>query len=120
MSLLGKVILILEDEPLIALSVMDAVGDEGGRPIHALSVQEAFGALDTRGIDAAILDVTLRGGATCGPVAKRLAERGTPFIYHSGDYAFNRGALPEAKAVVVQKPASNRTLIGALERALED
>ena len=36
------------------------------------------------GIDAAVLDVNLRGGERSWPVADALAERGVPFLFATG------------------------------------
>ena len=78
-------IFVVEDEPLIAMMLedfLDALGYEqaGG----ADSVATALEGVERGGFDAAILDVNLRGGERCWPVADALAERGIPFVLATG------------------------------------
>ncbi|AJP71595.1 response regulator [Sphingomonas hengshuiensis] len=78
-------ILIVEDEPLIAMMLedfLDALDRE-----QAGSADTVAGALERiaeGGIDAAILDVNLRGGEQSWPIAARLAELGIPFVLATG------------------------------------
>ena len=83
-----KRILIVEDEPLIAMMLEDFL-DVLDREVagSADSVQAALALIDAGGIDAAILDVNLRGGEKSAPVADRLAERGIPFVFATGGSA---------------------------------
>lgn len=80
-------ILIVEDEPLIALMLEDYL-DELGREVAGIadSVVEALRLIEEGGVDAAILDVNLRGGEKSWPVADVLAGRGTPFLFASGGH----------------------------------
>ena len=48
------------------------------------SVEDAIARVEAGGIDAAILDVNLRGGEKSTPVAELLAERGVPFVFATG------------------------------------
>ncbi len=48
------------------------------------TVASALTCIDAGGIDAAILDVNLRGGETSWPIADRLAEVGIPFLLATG------------------------------------
>ncbi|HCB74759.1 MAG TPA: transcriptional regulator [Sphingomonas bacterium] len=78
-------ILIVEDEPLIAMMLedfLDALGkDVAGT---AETVSTALEEVAKGGVDAAILDVNLRGGEKSWPVADALAERGIPFVLATG------------------------------------
>lgn len=78
-------ILVVEDEPLIAMMLEDFL-DILGKSVagSADSVASALGVIDAGGIDAAILDVHLRGGEKSWPVADRLAEAGIPFVLATG------------------------------------
>lgn len=78
-------ILIVEDEPLIAMMLEDFL-DALDRVAAgtADSVAEALERIAAGGIDAAILDVNLRGGEQSWPVADRLAELGIPFVLATG------------------------------------
>lgn len=78
-------ILVVEDEPLIAMMLEDFL-DLLGRTVAATadSVATAMAAIDQGGIDAAILDVHLRAGEKSWPVADRLAAAGIPFVLATG------------------------------------
>lgn len=78
-------ILVVEDEPLIAMMLEDFL-DLLGRTVTgtADSVSSAMAAVDQGGIDAAILDVHLRAGEKSWPVADKLAAAGIPFVLATG------------------------------------
>jgi CheY-like chemotaxis protein len=59
----GKtVVLIVDDEPLIMMSVADYMGDSGFEPIEALTGDEALAILSSRGdIDIVFTDVNMPG-----------------------------------------------------------
>ena len=78
-------ILIVEDEPLIAMMLEDFI-DMAGKSVAgtADSVAGAIEAIEAGEIDAAILDLNLRGGEKSTPVAAALAERDIPFVFATG------------------------------------
>ena len=78
-------ILIVEDEPLIAMMLEDFV-DLLGKSVAgtADSVATAMKAIEEGGVEAAILDLNLRGGEKSTPVAAALSERGIPFVFATG------------------------------------
>lgn len=79
-------ILIVEDEPLIAMMLEDIVEDLGHSPAGiADNVDEALQCVKQGGFDLAILDVNL-GGHECWPVADELAARSIPFILATGGH----------------------------------
>ena len=80
-----KQILIVEDEPLISMMLEDflEVLDKSVAGT-ADSVQGALAVLADAPVDAAILDLNLRGGEKSIPVAEALAEKGIPFIFATG------------------------------------
>ncbi|WP_425229618.1 response regulator [Sphingomonas sp.] len=78
-------ILIVEDEPLIAMMLEDFLEVLDKRAVGtADSVESALARVAQGGIDAAILDLNLRGGERSTPIAEALAERGVPFIFATG------------------------------------
>ena len=80
-----KQILIVEDEPLIAMMLEDFLDvldqDVAG---SADSVATALERVEQGGLDAAILDVNLRGGEKSTPVAEALERAGVPFVFATG------------------------------------
>jgi DNA-binding response OmpR family regulator len=78
-------ILIVEDEPLIAMMLEDFLDALDRRVAGtADNVAAALALVGGGGIDAAILDVNLRGGEQCWPVADLLAASGVPFVLATG------------------------------------
>ena len=85
-------ILVVEDETLIAMDIeaaLQALGCEVVGPTGKLAT--ALLLADSEELDAAILDVTIRGGKVF-PVAEQLLARGVPFVLASG---YGDWALPE-------------------------
>lgn len=77
-------VLVVEDEPYIALDLAIAIEDAGGRVIGpAGSVAEALTLLATNPVDAAILDVNLGDDDIC-PVVEILTGREVPMLLQTG------------------------------------
>lgn len=78
-------ILIVEDEPLIAMMLEDFL-DALGKTHRgtADNVAAALNLIAAGGIDGVILDVNLRGGEQSWPVADALAAKGIPFVFATG------------------------------------
>ncbi|OYY90297.1 MAG: transcriptional regulator [Sphingomonas sp. 28-66-16] len=78
-------VLIVEDEPLIAMMLEDFLEAIGRRVAGvADSVETGLAIIARETIDAAILDVHLRGGEQSWPIADALAAAGIPFVFASG------------------------------------
>lgn len=112
-------VLIVEDEPLIALMLADMLADLGyDVAANVTQVAEALSVLADTAIDAALLDVNL-GTQKIDPVADLLAERGTPFLFTTG---YGDAGVPPMHIgrPILQKPfhfeelsAALRSLIGS-------
>jgi len=78
-------ILIVEDEPLIAMMLEDFLDALGKQCVGTCdTVQSALATIADEKPDAAILDINLSGGEKSWPVADELAARGIPFMLSSG------------------------------------
>ena len=78
-------ILIVEDEPLIAMMLEDFLDALGHRVAGtADNVATGLALVAGGGVDAAILDLNLRGGETSAPIADALADGGIPFLFATG------------------------------------
>ena len=78
-------ILIVEDEPLIAMMLEDFL--EALNKTHVATcdcVTAALAVIDAEHPDAAILDINLSGGEKSWPVADALAARNIPFVLSTG------------------------------------
>ena len=119
MKFLGKRVLLVEDEYLVALGLEDnlrALGCTVVGPVPTLSAAKVAAAHEA--LDAAILDVNL-AGETVFPAAAILLDRGIPFMFCSG-YS-GAGPLPArfADAPRVPKPYTSRAISAALGDLLE-
>ena len=78
-------ILIVEDEPLIAMMLEDFLEELGKELVGTCdTVQSALATIADERPDAVILDINLSGGEKAWPVADALAGQGIPFILSSG------------------------------------
>jgi len=82
----GRSILIVEDEPLIAMMLEDFL-ESMGHSIRGTcdSVGKALEEVEKGGFDLAILDVNLKGESVW-PVATKLRDQGVPFVLASGGH----------------------------------
>ena len=113
----GRSILIVEDEPLIAMMLEDFL-DSLGHRVHRTcdSVKCALDEIERGGFDLAILDVNLKGESVW-PVATRLREKKVPFVIATGGHVDPPPA--EFKdAPVIEKPYTVDRVTPAIEAAL--
>lgn len=83
-SLEGLVILVVEDEAIIAMSLEDGLSDAGARPVVAATLDQADAVLAAgTALDGAVLDVNIHGRRSFD-LARSLAERGIPFVFATG------------------------------------
>lgn len=109
-SLAGCSILVCEDEPLIALSIANALTEAGARVVSVRSVAHALIVVRDEGPSAVILDHALSDGESL-PLRERLKERSIPYVLHSG-FSNLDGAC--SSAVHVPKPANPQVLVTAV------
>lgn len=117
-ALKGRDILVVEDEPLIALDLQITLEDSGASVRTARTLARALELVAQEAPDGAILDVTLGDSKTCEPVARELQRLGVPFLLHSGDLDRQGELIHRLGAPVIAKPASNSVLIGRLSALL--
>ncbi len=111
-------ILIIDDEPMVAMSLEMLLECEGFESAGiASTVEQALKLLAETGCDAAILDANL-GGAFSGPVAEALQNAKIPFVVLSGyDPQQQRGRFPPGTRLL-QKPCRPEVLVEALRASL--
>jgi CheY-like chemotaxis protein len=113
----SRSVLIVEDEPLIAMMLEDFL-DSLGHTVAgtAESVPEALARVEQGGFDVAIIDVNLKGQQVW-PVADRLAAAGTPFVLATGGH-IDPPPPAHAHAPVLTKPYTIDAIEPALAEAL--
>ena len=116
-GLQGLRILIVEDNPYIAIALEEMLSEQG------LVIAGVAGALDdalllaaSASLDIALLDVNL-GDRKIDPVAEALTARGKPFVFTTG---CGRAGLPEAflDRPIVEKPFYIEEILETLQNAL--
>ena len=113
----GCLVLVVEDEPIIALHIADSFKKAGAKVIIARTLQEAMRESECPGLTAAVVDHVLHGGLTTSDVCARLKERKIPFIVYSG-FSKLEGAC--ASGELVQKPANPHVLVATLAGVLRE
>ncbi len=113
-ALSGKRVLVVEDEPIVAVDYHFQLMELGATPVGYKSTnQAALDFLSANTIDAAIVDYRLRD-RTSEPVMIWLREHAVPFVIISANVL----ELPEdtGAAGVLDKPVLPKQLAGALSR----
>ena len=109
-------VLIVEDEPLIAMSIEECVRDLGLTPTTASRLDDALVLAREAELAGAVLDVNMQSERS-GAVADVLRARGVPFVVSTGSEVER---LPEAfvGAPLLTKPYPDDELCAWLERVV--
>jgi CheY-like chemotaxis protein len=116
-GLMGRRILVIEDEAMVSMLIEDALIDMGCVVVaFASRFDDGLAKARTLAFDAAILDVNLAGERSFG-IADALRQRKLPFVFATG---YGMGSIPEPlrNAPILQKPFSPPELERALLAAL--
>ena len=110
-SLAGRSILLVEDEPLIALDLELSLRTAGAEVVTAGTIVAALERAERAEWSASIIDFSLSredGGALC----KLLNAKGVPFMFFSGRSTSEYADWPDVP--VVQKPSSTENVMRVL------
>jgi CheY-like chemotaxis protein len=114
---IGRRVLLVEDEAMIAMLIEDMFEDLGHNlAAVATRLEEALALARSEAFDLAILDLSL-GGTLTYPVADVLRDRGVPFIFATG---YGSDGLKEAYSDLptLRKPFNQEALGYAITAAL--
>ncbi|WP_347138252.1 response regulator [Paracoccus sp. SSK6] len=117
-ALEGRSILVVEDEPLVALDIQAELEDAGAGPVQiARTVETALKALTEASFDLALLDGNLKGQQV-DAVAERLRRAQIPFCFVSG---YGREHLPRGfeDVPLIPKPFAPAALRRILAELLD-
>lgn len=109
-------VLIVEDEELIALELSEELTGLGWCVIGPAATLNQAQELLSLDVDAAVLDVNLRGRPVY-PFAEELARRRVPFVFCTG-YEMVDPEGRFAGTPVIRKPASAQAIAAALHEVL--
>lgn len=112
-GIVGKRVLFVEDEFLIAMLASDMLEEIGCIPVGPASTSaQAYGILAGESVDAVLLDLNLQGYDTV-ELAEALDVRSTPYLVASG-----YDSRPASGAPFLAKPYTIAALATALEKLL--
>jgi CheY-like chemotaxis protein len=118
--LAGKRVLVLEDEPLIAMVLVDILEEAGCTVVGpAHDAAQAARLIAESSIDVAVLDVNLGSGHTSASIADSLRDSGTPFIFATGYGEMGLRSSDRDKRRV-DKPYFAPTILETVAAALND
>lgn len=108
-------ILVLEDEALILLDLEQTLMDAGVETVLVAATNaDALTIVDGAVLDAAILDVNLGRGESSYNVARRLQQKGVPFLFSSGTDGVSEGF---ENVPLVLKPFTSDQVVNSLRDA---
>ncbi len=116
-SVHGKRILVVDDEPLIAMDIVSSLREAGCEVVGpAATLERASALIENNAFDAALLDGNL-GGRPVDQLAAALTKRGIPFAFITG---YGRDSLPKAfgQTPIIGKPFNREQLLDALGQVL--
>ena len=114
------VVLVLEDNPIIALDIEDTLQSIGAeRVIMCRTCAEAFDSLSLVDVQFALLDVHL-GNETSLDVANALRCARTPFMFVSASSAYGEAIFGMSDVEYLPKPFTALQLKTALSRVLSN
>lgn len=114
-----RTVLIVEDEPLIRLTLADALEDEGFNVLEAATVLEAVAVLGHNPVDAVITDIDMPGALSGIDLAEflQVSVKKLPVIVTSGGRLASNRPLP-AGTLFVPKPYPLSRMIEMLNALL--
>ncbi len=117
-KLTGVTVLVVEDDPLLAMDLETTLAEAGAVVVGLChTLDEAMLRADGADFVVAVLDFGL-GSDTVSPVARRLFDRGVPFVLYTGKSRHEPSLAEWRDCSIVEKPASPRTLLSAVRTAL--
>jgi DNA-binding response OmpR family regulator len=111
-------VLVLEDEAIVALALQDDLQDAGHEVAGPFATcSAALEWLETAMPDMAILDAALKDGP-CRDIALELSRREVPFLIYSG-YQEDRQLLSEFDHITwIEKPVPSAVLVQECQQLL--
>jgi CheY-like chemotaxis protein len=108
----GLRVLVVEDDPIIALDVAASLTVAGATVVGpAYTVRQALELVDRSPVDVAVLDFRLEA-ETASPIAHRLVAMDIPFLFHTS--SSSNPALAHPGVPIVDKPTRPEQLVAAV------
>lgn len=114
-GLVGRSVLIVENEPLIALELKELFEAEGANVHLASTVTDASCLIKQATLSAAVLDLGVIGDDDTTQLCRTLRAYSIPFMYYTGLDGLDEKSLG---APILSKPASAVALITTIKELL--
>jgi DNA-binding response OmpR family regulator len=111
-----KLVLLVEDEPLIALDIENHLRKSGARVVAAATLDAAWPIAHHPHLSAAVVDLCL-GTQSAIPICRHLANRNVPFVVHTG-YEPDSIEREWPATPIMRKPANPIDVVHALAGAV--
>jgi DNA-binding NtrC family response regulator len=108
----GRVVLVVEDEPLVGLEVVETLKASDAHVLSACRIADAIALIERHHISAAILDIKL-GGEDRSVLCQHLSQRQIPFVFYTG-YGTAPGGWHDVP--IIPKPVHGTQIVDAVER----
>jgi CheY-like chemotaxis protein len=116
--LAGRLILLVEDEPLVALDVETALRGAGANVLSAGYVESGLYTTEHPDVSAAVVDLRLGRTGDGTTICRRLRQLGVPFVVYTGYPAvLVTSEWPDVP--VISKPADAKQIVDSLVRLIE-
>ena len=111
------IVLVVEDDPILMLSLVDFVENAGCEAIEATTVADAIRILETRpDIRTVFTDLDMRGSTAGMALALSIRDRWPPIeLLMVSSQPWDAGQIP-ARGVVFGKPFDRRRIVAAIQR----
>jgi DNA-binding response OmpR family regulator len=117
-ALVGAKLLIVEDNFLLLMDLEEVLLGAGADQVQPCrTIEDAVRVAEADGISAAILDVRI-GADSIAPVARKLAARGTPFIFYTGQLGNDPLVAEWPNCKTISKPAQPQVIVNAVAELL--
>lgn len=112
-----SLVLIVEDDPILMLSLVEFVEDAGCEAVEVRSVDEAIEILETRAdIRTVFTDLDMRGSTAGMHFALAIRDRWPPIeLLMISSIPYAERNLPQ-RGILVGKPFDQRKIVAALRR----
>ena len=110
-------VLVVEDDPILMLSLVDFVENAGCEAIEATTVADAIRLLETRpDIRTVFTDLDMRGSTAGMALALSIRDRWPPIeLLMVSSQPWDAAQIP-ARGIVLGKPFDRRRIVAAIQR----
>jgi DNA-binding response OmpR family regulator len=111
-ALAGRSILVVEEEPAVALKLEDQFRRAGASVLSAAKLRDALYLAEHPALSAAVINLRVGSDYTTA-VCRRLSYLGVPFMFHTR-YDAAEASRTWPNAPVVSKPADTQMLVSRI------